>query len=181
MNKKVGIIIGTRPEAIKLIPIYIALKNSNTFETTLISTGQHKEMLTQIFSIFNIEATIELEVMTNNQSLSSLTAKLTDALNQVYEEKKFDLIIVQGDTTTAFTAGLVAFYHKIKVAHVEAGLRTYDNYSPFPEEVNRKMISCFANYHFAPTEKASNALNKENANNVFTVGNTVIDLSLIHI
>ncbi len=174
MNKKIGIVLGTRPEAIKLIPVYLELKR--TFSSVeLISTGQHYSMLEQIFKFFEVTPDISLNVMTTNQSLSGLTAKLTECLQTCYEERKYDLVIVQGDTTTAMTASLVAYYNRIKVAHIEAGLRTYNKYSPFPEEINRQIIGRIADFHFAPTQKAMNVLAKEEIKNSFLVGNTVID------
>ena len=145
----------------------------------LISTGQHKEMLYQIFNFFGITPDVELEVMTKGQTLTSLTAKLIQTLGETFDKFSLDTVIVQGDTTTAFTAGLVAYYRQIKVGHVEAGLRTYDIYSPFPEEVNRKLIAGFANYNFAPTTKAVAALEREQLGGIHLVGNTVIDSLLL--
>jgi UDP-N-acetylglucosamine 2-epimerase (non-hydrolysing) len=174
--KKIAIILGTRPEAIKLIPVYLSLKQSRTIEPTLISTGQHKEMLQQIFLFFEIAPELELNVMTANQNLSQLTGKLFASLGQLFDEKNYDGIIVQGDTTTAMVTSLVGFYHKIKIIHVEAGLRTYNKFSPFPEEINRKIISTVGDIHFTPTEKASAILAREMINkDIYMVGNTVVD------
>lgn len=174
MIKKIGIVLGTRPEAIKLIPVYQELKK--VFPSVeLVSTGQHFSMLEQIFNFFEVTPDISLEVMTANQTLSGLTARLTDSLQSCYDERKYDLVIVQGDTTTALTASLVAYYNRIKVVHVEAGLRTYNKYSPFPEEINRQLIGRIADFHFAPTLNAMKLLAKEDAKNSFLVGNTVID------
>lgn len=174
MFKNIGIIIGTRPEAIKLIPVYLELKKHFS-SVELISTGQHASMLEQIFSFFEIKPDVALDVMMPNQSLAGLTARLCDRLQTCYEERKYDLVIVQGDTTTAMTASLVAFYNRIKVAHVEAGLRTYNKFSPYPEEVNRQIISRIADYHFAPTQRALDVLISEKIENCYLVGNTVID------
>lgn len=178
MFKKIGIIVGTRPEAIKLIPVYLALKEKNV-PVELVSTGQHQSMLEQIFSFFEVKPDVSLDVMLPNQSLAVLTARLSERLQVCYEERKYDLVIVQGDTTTAMVASLIAFYNRIKVAHVEAGLRTYNKFSPYPEEINRQLISRIADYHFAPTQRAMAVLERENVQNVYLVGNTVIDSLLL--
>lgn len=175
MPNKVLIIIGTRPEAIKLLPIYNELKNKESFDPIIISTGQHKEMLTQVFDIFNVSPDIELGIMSKNQTLSGLTALLFTKLEEVYKIEKPDLVIVQGDTQSALVGSMVAYYNRIKVAHIEAGLRTFNKFSPFPEEVNRQCIGVVADYHFAPTDVAKNNLEKEGKSNVYTVGNTVVD------
>ncbi len=177
--KKIAIVLGTRPEAIKLLPLYKAFKKEGYFDPILISTGQHREMLDQIFNFFGVKPDIELSLMTKDQTLASLTSNLSTALQNCYEEIKPDLVIVQGDTTTAFVSSLIAYYNRIKVAHVEAGLRTYNKYSPFPEEVNRKLISGIADYHFAPTDKALEVLKKEGISNIYQVGNTVVDSLLL--
>src|SRR5687768_15886009 len=142
--KKIAIILGTRPEAIKLLPVYTAFKESPEFETFLVSTGQHREMLQQIFDFFQITPDVELNVMKPNQTLASLSATLMTELDKLYAEQKFDAVVVQGDTTTCMIGSLVAFYHQIKVLHVEAGLRTYHKFSPFPEEINRKITGVVA-------------------------------------
>ena len=170
MFNKIGIVVGTRPEAIKLIPVYLELKKQFA-SVELVSSGQHASMLEQIFSFFEINPDVALDVMVSNQSLAGLTARLCDRLQSCFEEKKYDLVIVQGDTTTAMTASLVAFYNRLKVAHVEAGLRTYNKFSPFPEEINRQIVSRVADYHFAPTQKAMNVLKKEGVENHYLVGN----------
>lgn len=180
MKKNVAIILGTRPEAIKLIPVYLAMKKSMSFFPFLISTGQHKEMLDSVFTLFNICPDVELDVMTENQNLTSLASCLFNELGGVIQKNNFDLILVQGDTTTALVGGIVGHYNKIKVGHIEAGLRTYDKWSPYPEECNRKMLSAVADYHFSPTKTATNALLKEGVNKgVYQVGNTVIDSLLV--
>jgi len=174
MTQKIAIIVGTRPEAIKLIPVYLELKKR--FPTTeLVSTGQHATMLEQIFSFFEIAADVKLEVMQPNQSLAGLTARLSESLQRCYVDRNYNLVIVQGDTTTAMVGSLVAYYNKIKVAHVEAGLRTYNKYSPFPEELNRQIIGRIADINFAPTKKAMKVLENEGISNCYLVGNTVID------
>lgn len=173
--KKIGIVVGTRPEAIKLIPVLFALKEYETLDVVLISTGQHKEMLDQIFEFFDIHPNVELDLMMHNQSLADLSALLLKELNQIFEDMNLDMLIVQGDTTSAMIGSLVGFYHRIKVGHVEAGLRTYDRFSPFPEEVNRRIIGITADLHFAPTERAMRFLKEEGVEKVYNVGNTVID------
>lgn len=178
MVKRIAIVLGTRPEAIKLIPVYLELRKVNA-DVCLVSTGQHQSMLEQIFKFFEVAPDICLDVMVPNQTLAGLTARLTDTLQQCFTEHQFDVVVVQGDTTTAMTASLVAFYNRIKVAHVEAGLRTYNKFSPFPEEINRQIIGRIADFHFAPTANAKRVLEEENVVNVHMVGNTVID-SLIY-
>jgi len=180
MKTKVAIILGTRPEAIKLVPIYLELKKNNHFEPILISTGQHASMLKQIFDFFEIEPDIELQVMQPNQTLSSLTSILFDKIGKLFEKNRFDFVLVQGDTTTAFTSAVSALYHKFTLAHVEAGLRTYDKWAPFPEESNRQMIGAVADIHFTPTQTATECLAKENiTKDVVEVGNSVIDSLLL--
>lgn len=173
--KKIGIVVGTRPEAIKLIPVFLSLKNIPGLNPFFISTGQHKEMLDQVFDVFRIEPEYKLELMKADQMLSELGADLMKDLGALYEKTQPDLLVVQGDTTTAFIAALTAYYHKIPVAHVEAGLRTGDIYSPFPEEVNRKAISTLAALNFAPTHRAKEQLESEGVSGVYNTGNTVID------
>ncbi len=176
MNK-IAIIIGTRPEAIKLIPLILALKKSTFFKVEVCSTGQHKEMLKQVFEVFNIEPDYELNIMTHNQNLAELTNVLLSKLNDYLGKSQIDFLICQGDTTTAFVSSLAAFYHKIPVGHVEAGLRTWNKYSPYPEEINRQLISKIADLHFSPTINSANELIKENISKekIFITGNTVVD------
>jgi UDP-N-acetylglucosamine 2-epimerase (non-hydrolysing) len=173
--KKILVIVGTRPEAIKLIPVYQELKKERTFETVLISTGQHREMLEQIFGFFEVKPDFDLKLMTENQTLPGLTAILFDQLGEVIRKLKSDLVVVQGDTTTAMVAAMVGYYNQSKVAHVEAGLRSYNKLAPFPEEINRKIISQIADVHFAPTLQAAENLKREWQTNIHVVGNTVID------
>ena len=178
---KIAIVLGTRPEAIKLVPVYSALINIKEVDTVLISTGQHAEMVGQIFNFFKIEPDFNLKLMQPNQSLSALSASIISSLDLLFNEIKPDIVIVQGDTTTCFITSLVAYHHKIQIIHVEAGLRTHNNYSPFPEEGYRQMVSNIASIHFAPTMEAKNNLLKENINeeNIYVVGNTVIDSILM--
>lgn len=173
---KVGIIFGTRPEAIKIAPVYKELKNSN-IEVKTIVTGQHQEMLYQVLDLFKITPDYDLKIMKNGQTLSELTGKLVQQLDIILKKEKFDYILVQGDTTSAFTGALAAFYNQILVGHIEAGLRTGNIYSPFPEEANRKLIGTIADVHFAPTKRNVDNLIKENypKEKIFKVGNTVID------
>jgi UDP-N-acetylglucosamine 2-epimerase (non-hydrolysing) len=178
MHKRIAIVLGTRPEAIKLIPVYLELKKRGA-PVRLVSTGQHQQMLHQIFQFFDISPDVSLDVMVHNQTLAGLTSRLTDALQAHFESAKYDIVVVQGDTTTAMAASLVAFYNRIQVAHVEAGLRTYNKYSPFPEEINRQIIGRIADFHFTPTEVAEKVLQAENITQTYLVGNTVID-SLLH-
>jgi len=174
--KKALIIVGTRPEAIKLIPVYKELKQSKHWLTLLVSTGQHQEMLKSIFDFFEVQPDVNLAVMTKNQSLAGLTELLLSACTAVIEQHLPDLIIVQGDTTTAMVGALAGFYKRVQIAHVEAGLRSYDKAAPFPEEVNRRMISTMADFHFAPTKTAAEALTYERVQGkIKVVGNTVID------
>lgn len=171
----VTLILGTRPEAIKLIPVYINLIKHTDFSVQLISTGQHREMLNEVFSFFEVKPDIDLGLMTQNQTLSQFTSRAMMELDQLLLSRPTKLLIVQGDTTTAMVSALVAYYHKIRVAHVEAGLRTNNKYGPFPEEFNRRAISILADYHYAPTEHAKNVLIKEGAEQVVLTGNTGID------
>ena len=173
---KVALIFGTRPEAIKMAPIYHELKN-NKIEVKVILTGQHKEMLYQVLDLFKIEPDYDLKIMKQGQELSELTSRLIEKLDKIIKIEKFDYILVQGDTTSAFTGALAGFYNKIPVGHIEAGLRTGNIYSPFPEEANRKLIGNISSVHFAPTNVNVENLLKEgyNKENILKVGNTVID------
>ncbi len=176
----ITIIIGTRPEAIKLAPVIKELKSRNNSNIRVILTGQHKELVYEVLNIFSIEFDHNLELMSKNQSLNHITLKTLEGLQKEFTDFPPNLVIVQGDTTTAFTAALAAFYKKIIVAHVEAGLRTDDIYDPFPEEVNRRLISQIASLHFTPTEKSKNNLIKSNTQGEIAItGNTVIDSLLI--
>lgn len=173
---KVCIVFGTRPEAIKMCPLIIEMKKYKQIKCIICLTGQHKEMLKQVMESFSIEEDYNLAIMQEKQSLSDITSNVIHELEIVFAAIEPDIVLVHGDTTTSFAAALAAFYQKIPVGHVEAGLRTGNIYSPYPEELNRQLTSRIATYHFAPTE-----LNKENLkmegilNNVFVTGNTVID------
>lgn len=175
--KKISIIFGTRPEAIKLVPVILSLKKNPLFEVSVCITAQHRQMLDQVLEIFDVTPDCDLNIMKQNQSLSELTGNCIIKLNEYVNSFSPDLIIVQGDTTTAFAASLVAFYHRIRVGHVEAGLRTWNKYSPFPEELNRVLTTKIADLHFAPTELSKNNLLRDNIDQskIFITGNTVID------
>jgi len=170
-------VFGTRPEAIKLAPIIQQLDKDPRFKSILVVTAQHREMLDQVLDLFKIKPDRDLNLMRDNQGLASLTASIFTHLDPVLEEFKPDWILVQGDTTTVMAATLAAYYRRIKVGHVEAGLRTGDKWQPFPEEINRRVASVTADYHFAPTEWARNNLLREGiADDLIKVtGNTIID------
>jgi len=169
-------IAGTRPEVIKVAPAVIAARKIYP-EVTLLLTGQHKTMARQALAAFGLQADIELDVMRAGASLSDLTTRLIKAVDAVYLERKPGVVVVQGDTSSAAIAGLIAFYHQIPVAHIEAGLRSYDNQHPFPEEVNRKVISTYASLNFVPTALARDNLLSEKvpAETILVTGNTVVD------
>ncbi|MFE1880829.1 non-hydrolyzing UDP-N-acetylglucosamine 2-epimerase [Streptomyces diastatochromogenes] len=171
------LVLGTRPEAIKLAPVARAMADSEQFEPIVVTTGQHREMLHQMLGLLCVDVRIALDVMRSRQQLSELTARLVGELGEVVREQRPDLVVVQGDTTTALAGALAAFYEKIPVAHVEAGLRTGVIDNPFPEELNRSLIGRIARWHFAPTPRAARQLTDEGvpAEQVFTTGNTVID------
>lgn len=178
---KVLIVFGTRPEAIKLAPVILKLKNQNSkFITKICVTAQHREMLDQVLNLFEIEPDYDLNIMKNNQSLFAVTADGLRKLEKVLKKEKPDIILVQGDTTTTFVATLAAYYLKIKIGHIEAGLRTNDKFNPFPEEINRRLTDCLADLYFAPTPKAKENLIKEGVDEskIFVTGNTVIDALL---
>ncbi len=172
----ISVVIGTRPEVIKLAPVIKEFKKSSDVKIRIILTGQHKEMVSQSMSLFSLESDINLDLMKSKQSLKYITCNSIEGLSEDFESYKPELVIVQGDTTTAFAASLAAFYKKIPVAHVEAGLRTNNISDPFPEEINRRLISQIATLHFAPTEIAkSNLINSSVNGKIFMTGNTVID------
>jgi len=171
-------IFGTRPEAIKMAPVVMELgKYPGEFESIVCVTAQHREMLDQVLDLFEIKPDLDLGLMEENQTLASLSARVITGLDKVLDSVRPDLVLVQGDTTTAMVAGLAAFYRQIAVGHVEAGLRTLSRYSPFPEEMNRRLLGALATYHFAPTERAAGALRREGISeeNIFLTGNPVID------
>lgn len=169
-------VFGTRPEAIKMCPLVLTLEKDPAIESVVCVTGQHREMLDQVLDIFGVKADYDLNIMKPRQTLGTITSSIIEQLEPVIQEVKPDVVLVHGDTTTSMASALAAFYEKVPVGHVEAGLRTYDIYSPFPEEMNRKIISAISTFHFAPTERNKEALAKESiVDNVFVTGNTVID------
>jgi len=179
--KKILCFAGTRPEAIKLAPVIHALQSLHgQVEVMLCSTGQHREMLSQAFQDFRLNPDFDLEVMEPNQTLAGLSSRLFHSIDALLDEEKPEWILVQGDTTTVMVASLCAFYQKIKVAHVEAGLRSFDKHAPFPEEMNRRVASLVADIHFAPTEQARKNLEAEGipSRQIIVTGNTVIDALL---
>jgi len=177
-KKKIAVVFGTRPEAIKMAPVILELnKHQDIFETKVIVTAQHREMLDQVLSVFSITPDWDLNVMKENQSLSDITTTVLKGIERVFIQEHFDLVLVHGDTTTSFAAALAAYYHQIPVAHVEAGLRTYDTYNPFPEEANRQLIDAITDLFFVPTVATKENLLNENKNSqsIIVTGNTVID------
>ena len=178
---KILTIFGTRPEAIKLFPVVQALSSRKNFETLTCVTAQHRQMLDQVLQIADIRPDYDLDLMKANQSLDDLTARLLSGIGKILDETMPQRVIVQGDTATAMCGALAAYYRQIPVSHVEAGLRSYNIYHPWPEEVNRKIIGTIADQHFAPTETSADALRKENipAEQIYVTGNTVIDALLI--
>ncbi len=176
--KKILIVFGTRPEAIKMAPVVKAfLNNTKDFETKVCVTAQHREMLDQVLDIFEIKPDFDLNIMKAGQDLYDITSRVVLGMRDVFNSFKPDVVLVHGDTTTSTMVALAAFYKQIPVAHVEAGLRTNNIYSPYPEEMNRQITGRIANFHFAPTKMAKNNLLKENVDekNIFVTGNTVID------
>lgn len=173
---KVMSVFGTRPEAIKMCPLVKELEKNKEIESVVCLSGQHKEMLQQVIDIFGIDVKYNLDIMKPRQTLTTITTSLLEKIEPVLLEEKPDIVLVHGDTSTSFVAALAAFYQQIPVGHVEAGLRTFDKYSPFPEEINRNLTGRIATLHFAPTESNRENLYKENVReNVFVTGNTVID------
>ena len=172
------IVFGTRPEAIKLCPLVIELnKHIDKFKTIVCVTAQHRKMLDQFLALFNVTPDHDLDLMKEDQTLFDITSGVLTKINTILKRGKPDIVIVQGDTTTTFAVSLAAYYHRISVGHVEAGLRTGNKYSPFPEEMNRKLTGAIADLHFAPTDQARANLLAENilSENIFVTGNTVID------
>ena len=177
---KVLTIFGTRPEAIKMAPLVKSLAKQETIESKLCVTGQHREMLDQVLELFELVPDYDLNIMKSGQSLSDIASRIMNEIQPVFDDFNPDLILVHGDTSTTFFAALSGYYHQAKIGHIEAGLRTGDIYSPWPEEANRKLVSCITNFHFAPTPQARLNLLKEGVNdeNIFVTGNTVIDALL---
>lgn len=175
--KKILVLFGTRPEAIKLAPVIFELKKRADFETVVISSSQHTDLLKPFLQIFDIKVDYDLQVMTDNQTPNSVCAKVLQGLDDIFDKEKPDVILVQGDTTTAFAGAFAGFNRKIKVGHVEAGLRSGNLYSPFPEEANRRLVSQIATFHFAATQKNCEVLQREGVceQQIFLTGNTVVD------
>ena len=175
---KVMVVFGTRPEAIKMAPLVLELqKHSDSIETIIVVTAQHRQMLDQVLETFSIEPHYDLDIMGKNQSLLDITGKILEKFDPVVKQELPDIILVHGDTTTTFAASLVAFYNQVRIGHVEAGLRTFDKYSPFPEEMNRQMTDNLADLYFAPTSESKENLLKENhpESAIVITGNTAID------
>ncbi|QLY79236.1 non-hydrolyzing UDP-N-acetylglucosamine 2-epimerase [Clostridium intestinale] len=174
---KIFTIFGTRPEAIKMAPLVKELEKREGIISKVCVTAQHREMLDQVLNYFDIKTDYDLNIMKSKQTLTGITTKVLEGLEEVFEEEKPDMILVHGDTTTTFGGALAAFYKQIKVGHVEAGLRTFDKYFPFPEEMNRKLTGALADIHFAPTVGSKNNLLREGVKeeDIYVTGNTVID------
>lgn len=179
--KKISVIFGTRPEAIKLCPVVLALQKDPAFECKVCVTGQHKEMLYQVLDVFGVKPDVDLQLMRPNQTLGGLTSRAISAIDEYLAKEKPDIVMVQGDTTTVLAGALSAFYHHIPVAHVEAGLRTWNLESPWPEEANRVLTTRLAKWHFCPTENNKANLLKEGVpeKDIYVTGNTVIDALLM--
>ncbi|WP_309249388.1 non-hydrolyzing UDP-N-acetylglucosamine 2-epimerase [Clostridium estertheticum] len=176
-NIKIMVIFGTRPEAIKMAPLIKELEKVPQIKCKVCVTAQHREILDQVLEIFNIKPEYDLNIMKTKQSLTGITCSVLSGLEEIFDKEKPDMVLVHGDTTTTFAAALAAFYRKIPVGHVEAGLRSHDKYSPYPEEINRKLTGALTELHFAPTTISRENLLREGIgeNNIFVTGNTVID------
>ena len=174
---KVMSVFGTRPEAIKMCPLVLEMEKYDEIEPVVCGTAQHREMLDQVLQMFGVKPDYDLDIMKTRQSLAGITTRVLEGMEDVLKKEKPDLVLVQGETSTSFVAALAAFYEQIKVGHVEAGLRTYDLYSPFPEEMNRQLPGRIANMHFSPTQRNFDNLIKENVapDRIYITGNTVID------
>jgi UDP-N-acetylglucosamine 2-epimerase (non-hydrolysing) len=180
MQKKIMAVFGTRPEAIKMAPLLKALQKNKNYKLIITVTAQHREMLDQVMELFQFKADYDLDIMKDRQSLSGLSARIITKLDGILAEEKPELLLVHGDTSSTFIGALTSFYHQIEIAHVEAGLRTHNKYSPFPEEMNRQLTGVLADLNFAPTKRARENLLLENkaAEKIFVTGNTVIDALL---
>jgi UDP-N-acetylglucosamine 2-epimerase (non-hydrolysing) len=178
---RVLIILGTRPEAIKLAPVIRELKAGSAFDVRMALTGQHREMVDEILGPLGMRSDVDLDVMSPGQTLNQLVSRIVPRMDDLLAVESPDVVLVQGDTTSAFCATLAAFHRRIRVGHVEAGLRSYDRFHPYPEEANRRMVSACADFHFAPTERAAKALLAEGiaAESVYVTGNTVIDALML--
>ena len=177
MKIKVMSIFGTRPEAIKMAPLVKELEKNEKIESIVCVTAQHREMLDQVLDTFKIEPDYDLNIMKAGQTLSEITTRALNGIDKVIKKEHPNIVLVHGDTTTTFSGALAAFYNQVDIGHVEAGLRTYDKYSPFPEEMNRQMVDCMADMYFAPTEFSKQNLLKQNidASKIYVTGNTAID------
>lgn len=176
--KRIAIVYGTRPELIKLVPLILKMQKHPLISLCIINTGQHIEMVEDVETAFNIKPDYNMDIMQHNQSLTDILINVAKGIETIIKNERFDLMIVQGDTSTASTVATVSFYNKLKIAHVEAGLRSFNIIEPFPEEFNRKLISLIASYNFAPTVTACNNLLKEGipTGNIYLVGNTIVDM-----
>ena len=173
---RVMTIFGTRPEAIKMAPLVLELQSRQNIQSICCVTAQHRQMLDAVLELFRLKPDYDLNIMEPRQTLSTITTKCLLGMEEVLEQAKPDLVLVHGDTSTTFAGALAAFYHQVKVGHVEAGLRTWDKYSPFPEEMNRKLVGDIADLHFCPTKSNQANLAREDiTGGVFITGNTVID------
>ncbi|MBQ2747486.1 MAG: UDP-N-acetylglucosamine 2-epimerase (non-hydrolyzing), partial [Firmicutes bacterium] len=172
---KVLTVFGTRPEAIKMAPLVKELEKAEGIESVLCVTAQHREMLDQVLELFQLKPDYDLNIMKPNQTISMITSNVLNGLDEVFNKEQPDIVLVHGDTTTTFAAALAGFYHQVKIGHVEAGLRTYDKYSPFPEEMNRVLTGHMADLHFSPTERNRDNLLREgiDESKIFITGNTV--------
>ena len=175
--KNIMIVFGTRPEAIKMCPLISELKSRNSLKTTVCVTGQHRQMLEQVLQVFHVVPDYDLSIMKERQTLYDVTTEILNKIKAVLEQIRPDIVLVHGDTSTTFATALACFYSQIPVGHVEAGLRTYNIYSPYPEEFNRQAVGLLATYHFAPTETAKQNLLREgkSENSIYVTGNTAID------
>ncbi|MEA3493383.1 MAG: UDP-N-acetylglucosamine 2-epimerase (non-hydrolyzing) [Candidatus Margulisiibacteriota bacterium] len=182
MNKKrIMFVFGTRPEAIKMAPVVAEVeKHPDILEPMIVSTGQHRQMLDQVLKLFGLKVDYDLNIMKHNQTLTSILTSTLQGLEEIILREKPDMILVQGDTSTSFAAGLAAYYYKVPLGHIEAGLRTFDKWSPFPEEINRKLTTSLADLHFPPTQNSVANLVEEGVsrNSIYLTGNTVIDALL---
>lgn len=180
MQKKIMAVFGTRPEAIKMAPLLKSLQKNENYKLLITVTAQHREMLDQVMELFQLKADYDLDIMKDRQTLSGLSARIITKLDGILAEENPDLLLVHGDTSSTFIGALTSFYHQIEIAHVEAGLRTHNKYSPFPEEMNRQLTGVLADLNFAPTKRAKENLLLENtaAEKIFVTGNTVIDALL---
>jgi len=176
--QKIMPVIGTRPEAIKLVPVIKELERyPKEFELVTVTTAQHRQMLDQVLKLFKITPSYDFDIMEDNQTLPGITARIIQKFDPIVKKEKPDCILIQGDTTTTFISALIGFYYKIRIGHIEAGLRTHNKYRPFPEEINRRLTGVLTDFHFAPTQRAKSNLVSEGIleENIFVTGNTVID------